>query len=349
MNSFLNSVTAKRYLMIMNFSVLAVHTSLVFLFSVLRVTLMVYFNVCSILCYCMCFALVRQERVSEYISVTFVEILFHSFLAVLSVGCGPGFQLYFIDGIAIVLFAQYFSAHIGVKPVNGPVLSTACGAMYILSLILDRVHAPLYLLNEDIAFSCMTLNSVLTVVFIVVFFSLLTSVAVNSETELVRLASHDNLTGLMNRHYMMKYMNNLHQTEDLENYWIAILDIDDFIMINDRYGHLCGDFVLRSVSKTIKACCGDRMVCRWGGEEFLVVGVDSDAERGLNALLEKIRGTIAEEEFIYDDGVKLHLTVTIGAAYYRGDRTLDDWVNEADVRLYNGKQTGKNRVISADA
>ena len=334
--------------MMMNLSVLTVHTCLVFLFSALRVTLMVYFNVCSILCYCVCFLLVRKERVPEYILVSIAEILFHSFLAVLCVGSGLGFQLYFIDSIAIVLFAQYFSVHIGVKPVNGPGLSAVCGVMYILSLIFDRIHEPLYRLSEDVAFGCTMLNSVLTLGFIILFFSLLTNLAANFELELTRQASHDSLTGLVNRHYLTKYMNTIHQTEDMKNYWLAILDIDDFKTVNDRYGHLCGDFVLRSVAEAIQACCGERMVCRWGGEEFMVVGVDDARQGGMNALLEEIRSTIASKEFVYGDEIKLHLTVTLGAARYHKGQSLDTWVNRADVRLYNGKQAGKNRVIMAD-
>lgn len=335
----------------MNLFVLTVHTSLFFLFMFLHVTLMVFVNLCSVICYCVCIVLVRKERVTGYILVTYVEILLHTILAILSVGSGLGFQLYFISSIAIVLFAQYFSVHLGItKPINGSLLSAICGVMYVLMLILDRFHEPFYAMSDNAAFGCTVLNSALVFGFVILFFSALTGVAAGNEIDLSRQATHDNLTGLLNRHYLTKYMDDIHKTENLTDYWLAILDIDDFKEINDRHGHLCGDFVLCSVADIIKKHCEDCLVCRWGGEEFMVVGPNPAQENDMIvALLEEVRSTIASEEFAYNDDTKLHLTVTIGVARYHNGQTLDAWVNTADTRLYSGKQTGKNQVVRTTA
>lgn len=349
MKSILNGITAKRYLIMMNLFVLAVHTSLVFLFSFLHVTLMVYVNICSVLCYCVCFILVKKEQVTGYILLTYVEILLHTVLAILSVGSGLGFQLYFIASIATVLFAQYFSVHLGIKKhLNGPLLSAICVIMYVFMLILDRFHESWYVMSDNASFSCTVLNSVLVFGSVVLFFSILTGVASDNEVELSMQATHDNLTGLINRHYLTKYMIDIHQTENLVDYWIAILDIDDFKQINDQHGHLCGDFVLRSMAEIIKKCCNDCIVCRWGGEEFMIVGPNPEQNNDMIiSLLEEVRSTIASNKFVYNDNTKLDLTVTIGVARYRDGQTLDAWVNLADTRLYIGKQTGKNQIISA--
>lgn len=349
MHSMLDSVTAKRYLTIMNIFVLAVHACLFLLFMVLDVGMMALVNLGSMLCYGLCFLLVKKEKVMVFTLVTFAEITLHTLLAMLCVGSNAGFQLYFIDCIAIVLFSQYFSAHLGIKPVNGPALSAVCGVLYIFSLMLARERAPMYGISELAAYICTLFNSILTLMFSIFFFSLLTNAASGFEGVLAKQAMHDNLTGLVNRHYLTEYMNHIHETQNLENHWLAIIDIDDFKKINDRFGHLCGDYVLRSVAEIIRACCGERMVCRWGGEEFLVVGIDPSGGKDMNALLEEVRRTIDARVFAYDAHTKLHLTATIGAALYSSSQGLEEWVDVADTRLYKGKQNGKNQVVSIDA
>ena len=80
------------------------------------------------------------------------------------------------------------------------------------------------------------------------------------------------------------------------------------------------------------------------------MGADSGkgTEGSENALLEDIRMNVAARNFMYNDNTVLRLTVTIGAARYQSGQTVEEWINIADNRLYNGKQTGKNRVISGD-
>lgn len=131
MLSILNKITVQRYMMIMNLSLLAIHAVLLVLFSLLHVSLMVYVNVISIVSYCVCFLLVKKERVTEYIFVTYVEVLIHAVLAIYCVGGGPAFQAYVVGTVAVVFSAQYFSTHIGIKPINGVGMSVVCGIVYI--------------------------------------------------------------------------------------------------------------------------------------------------------------------------------------------------------------------------
>ena len=346
MKSILDGISAKRYLIMMNVCVLAIHVSLIGILSWMRVTPMVYVNIASVICYGICFLLVAQERVRVYVLVTFAEIMIHVFLAVYYMGDGASFQLYCLGCMSIVLFTHYFAVHIGRKPVNGPLLSVACCAMYVIMMVFSRSHTPLYPLSYNEQYYLRVFNVLLMFLFILTFFSLLTLVASRNEVELAQQARYDNLTGLMNRRYLTEYMHEVHETENMENYWLAILDIDDFKMVNDQHGHLCGDFVLRSVAEIINDCCEDCMVCRWGGEEFMIVGTDHNHGVGMDALLENIRSTVAAKEFIYNDSINLHLTVTMGAARYRSSDSMDMWVNLADTRLYNGKQTGKNKVVT---
>ena len=346
MNTDQNIAITKRYLYLLNTFILLVHISLLCFFTLTRVTAMACVNVCSVLCYLICYPLIRRERIPEYILTAFLEILIHAFLAVLCLGFGSYFQFYFIGSISIILFAQYFSVHLRIKLIRGIQWSLFCTALFFISLFIDRYSEPFYQLSERIAFGMVVFNSIVTFSFLILFFGMLTKIASTNEIELARQATHDNLTGLMNRHYMTQYMNELSKIDNLEDYWLAIIDIDDFKAINDRYGHLCGDYVLRTVADILVKRCGDRIVCRWGGEEFLVVSTHPEHDEGI--LLEDIRRNIEAERFVYDAIKTLRLTVTIGASHHQKGQSLDDWLNLADKRLYEGKQTGKNRIIGVE-
>lgn len=346
MDSALSHLTTKRYLMMVNICVLAVHASLIMIFFRLRVRPMAYVNIASVVCYCACFILVAKERVRWFVMITFVEILIHTFLAVHFVGDNAGFQVYYLACMAIVLFTHYFAVHIGIKPINGPILSAVCCVLYIFTIVYSRNNTAIFPLDYNTQFSLRVFNTFLMFLFILTFFSLLAMVASRNELELARQAQHDNLTGLLNRRYLTQYMSNLQKSEDLSDYWMAIIDIDNFKMFNDQYGHLCGDQVLCSVANIIRECCGkDRTVCRWGGEEFLVISKDDDST--VHSLLENIRASVADQEIVYND-IRHSVTVTIGAARFANGQPVDAWITKADDRLYDGKKAGKNRIVYED-
>ena len=114
--------------------------------------------------------------------------------------------------------------------------------------------------------------------------------------------------------------------------------------INDTYGHLFGDYVLRTIAEIMNDHKVDAEICRWGGEEFLIVGFsDNDMDIHL-ARLDDLRRTIEEHEFTYR-GESTAVTVTIGVALYGKGMSIDEWIGAADRKLYEGKRSGKNRVI----
>jgi diguanylate cyclase (GGDEF)-like protein len=132
---------------------------------------------------------------------------------------------------------------------------------------------------------------------------------------------------------------------------VAIADIDFFKKVNDTYGHNCGDYTLVKLTELFKAhAAGKYSVCRWGGEEFLILGRHCG---DLSVLLDDLRTRImehifeceADEGMAYSGLVRKQVTVTIGAANYRCGMSVREWIGVADSRLYNGKQTGKNKVV----
>lgn len=163
--------------------------------------------------------------------------------------------------------------------------------------------------------------------------------------ELNFLASHDSLTKLLNRGCMSEIY---WRYRDAKYPFCAILgDVDNFKQVNDTYGHDCGDKVLSMISDQIQIAGskagGD--VCRWGGEEILML-IPADQERG-REIAEKIRKEIENLEIDYE-GAILKNTMTFGVSCSQEADSLDGLVKVADARLYQGKNLGKNQVVWSD-
>jgi len=126
---------------------------------------------------------------------------------------------------------------------------------------------------------------------------------------------------------------------------VAITDIDNFKIFNDTYGHDCGDFVLKTVAKTfISNIRKQDIVARWGGEEFVFMLPNTDLENA-QFLLDKVRATIAAQEFEYKDQ-KFKISLTFGVTQAQNGIGLTQLMNTADEALYQGKQQGKNIIIA---
>ncbi|WP_292663374.1 sensor domain-containing diguanylate cyclase [Nitratifractor sp.] len=122
---------------------------------------------------------------------------------------------------------------------------------------------------------------------------------------------------------------------------VGVVDIDNFKQINDRYGHLIGDDVLRSFAKLLRReIDGKGEVARWGGEEFLLL-IHTDSEKEAIELCEKIRRRIAAQRFDPVPG----LTASCGVTMRKGDENLESLLARADKALYRAKGEGKNRVV----
>ena len=124
----------------------------------------------------------------------------------------------------------------------------------------------------------------------------------------------------------------------------GICDIDDFKLINDNYGHNYGDYVLKTVAKLMKEELSEEIVCRWGGGEFLVIGKNKNNENEAYEKIERVRKLIKEYNFSYE-GTDIILTITGGVALYQKGQSVEKWIETADQKLYEGKNSGKNRII----
>jgi two-component system, cell cycle response regulator len=167
----------------------------------------------------------------------------------------------------------------------------------------------------------------------------------------IELAVVDPLTGLNNRRYFETHLSTLvAQAADCGRpLSLMILDIDHFKGINDSHGHEAGDRVLKGFSKRVRKVIRiPDMICRLGGEEFVVVMPDTSLDVAAR-IAERVRGEIERERFaIGDVSDPVKITVSIGLAERGGDNLPDGLFRRADRALYRSKSSGRNRV-SADA
>jgi diguanylate cyclase len=129
---------------------------------------------------------------------------------------------------------------------------------------------------------------------------------------------------------------------------IIMLDIDHFKKINDTYGHLIGDGVLKMLSKLLKdSIKGKDIVARFGGEEF-ILALPATALEGAYSLAEQIRSSLMKLNLkLKDTGKSIgHITISLGIALYKSGESLETTINRADTALYKAKNTGRNRTVT---
>jgi len=169
----------------------------------------------------------------------------------------------------------------------------------------------------------------------------------------VELAITDPLTNLHNRRYMENHLGLLVAKAQRKGGQLSLLiiDIDYFKAINDSYGHDAGDDVLRNFSERLrKNVRGIDLVCRYGGEEFVVVLPDTNLNVA-TVIGERLRTRIAGDSFPIHDGKQaINVTVSVGiTALESPDDTPETLMKRADQALYSAKRDGRNRVVSCAA
>jgi diguanylate cyclase (GGDEF)-like protein len=166
---------------------------------------------------------------------------------------------------------------------------------------------------------------------------------------------HDSLTGIKTRTFFnyeaKKHFNAIVNDSgaqrrgwfEFKTMSFIFFDIDHFKKVNDKYGHMTGDEVLKVVAHTIEAGVRDEdVVCRWGGEEIVVALLGAD-EKQAKKKTEEIRKSIERLAFNEDDGFKV--TISSGVASTEAGVSFEDTIDRADKCLYKAKKTGRNKVV----
>ena len=181
----------------------------------------------------------------------------------------------------------------------------------------------------------------------------LVALSVRADEENWRLretSERDPLTGLYNRRFLERALVRAmdEAAEQIKPLSVVFIDIDRFKSINDTYGHLVGDLVIRLVSDELRGCLRESDVsARYGGEEFVAVLSGTPAE-GAAIVCERIRARI-EGASLQASGTRVQVTVSIGVATVsgHGSTTSQRLLQSADDALLEAKRTGRNRVVSA--
>ena len=174
-----------------------------------------------------------------------------------------------------------------------------------------------------------------------------------SQTKLEQLATTDSLTGLNNRKQVMSILRDHYEyyRRFETEFSVLMIDVDHFKVVNDTYGHQAGDTVLKQMAELFnKKLRNVDSAGRYGGEEFLVILAESDADESIQAA-ERIRKAVASHIFIHNDQeIQIHISIGI-SRIQKQDGDEQKVVSRADTALYRAKNEGRNRVVyqAADA
>ena len=163
--------------------------------------------------------------------------------------------------------------------------------------------------------------------------------------EIYRMTIIDGLTQIHNKRYLFEALEReIIRARRHERPLSALMfDIDFFKRINDHYGHLAGDFVLRDLAQVVQSRIRrDEVFARYGGEEFFIVLPETSLE-GAAALAETLRSKVAEHKYVFQ-GEAIAVTVSIGCAVVKEEDTAQDLIQRADEKMYEAKRGGRNKV-----
>lgn len=317
------------------------HVVFLLLFFLLDIPVLVVFNFFSCLLYYLAArAFVNVSGVEDYrlvATLVLAEVIAHAYLASYYIGLDSGFHYY------ILMMTVVPMINVGIAFYANVIRLIVIALAYIVLVWWLGEAAPIHQLNQTLLTSLCSVN-VAAVIFGVGIVSLKTLyVVLKEKAMLANLATTDKLTGLYNRHGFMALVAQEidARAPRIDTLSILVLDVDLFKEVNDQYGHQCGDYVLSTLSKVMRAVLRKHeMIARWGGDEFIVLLPDTDKTE-LAALAERLRLAVAETAFDYNNH-HISISVSIGGTTYQPGDSFESLASRADRALYKGKHAGRN-------
>lgn len=352
---------------VMYFAGALMHITFFVLFAISKIHTMMYFNIFSVLLYITGAIMSGHKKYEQtalgWMIALYCEITVHGFLATLLLGTEVGFYLYIMMVLPVGAYMLFFTCDRRVFWKIMPTLTVVTLVVLCVILKLVNKNGPLMyslygrelgvaekntMLSINVFFNTVLIGS-FTLMFILEIATLVNRLNATNE-QLSFTATHDALTGLFNRHSLRNFFAELESSN--QPFCVLLGDIDDFKKVNDTYGHDCGDLVLKTVAEIISAemMSGD-LACRWGGEEILIIFRGSRMDCLSRANL--VRNEIIERTMTHEDK-KLKVTMTFGFVDNTelreppsdGISRVEALISLADKRLYKGKTSGKNVIIS---
>ena len=316
-----------------NTAYIVLHTFYLILFIISGYTALIFVTLGAILLDVLSYCLIKYKKYYPYALVCGNQYLAFISVTTVMLGFATGFHFYLIGLCIVSFFTGYFSK----KGVKGSIIWVGLSlAIYLTLFFITEFNNPYYEVPKWLEMTLFTLNAIMVFLFIVYYLVIFLKYALSLEAKIMNESRTDELTQINNRYALYDYFD----TEDKTSKVLAIIDIDDFKNVNDTYGHVIGDHALQKVAEIATQTLSDSFVCRYGGEEFVII---LNEDNFLNRL-EELRHKIEKTEFVCE-GVKIHITVTIGATQHLKDISLERWVKLADEKLYIGKNSGKNKTV----
>lgn len=327
-----------------------VHVTLLAIMLIANIMPLVYFNVISVIVYLFCILLCKFGHVLPvYISIL-IEVSAYAITAVHFIGWSSGSYCFLCSIVPIII---YFGCFLFKGRKRWIVIFNLfmVFAIYVSLCIAFIDKKTVYELSDLTKIVLMVFSS-FAMIFSMIFYNAIYIYSSESERtgleqknkQLSADASEDALTNLLNRRGFLPIMEKMMNDKNMNHFCVAFCDIDNFKRINDSYGHDCGDEVLRHITKIIKNEMQGCNICRWGGEEIIILMKDYDFEVA-KSKMEYLRKYIESNPTVFYNK-RINATVTIGleenSELYRYP---EDIIKVADARMYYGKQHGKNMLI----
>ena len=332
-----------------------VHGGLMLIFLVADVIPLAMFNVLSVVVYLFCFILCRVGHIMPvYVSIV-LEVTFYTVISTYFVGLRCGTYCFLFSIIPIII---YFGSYlIKGKKRWSVILVLILNFLTFVVLYIRFFNAePIFHVAPDIML-VLVVFSAFAMVFSILFYNAIyiyssenqLSILQQENRQLSADAHEDALTSLLNRRGFLPLIRSLMEPKSgrRTSFCIAFCDLDDFKRVNDSYGHEAGDEVLLHATKMIQQELPGSDICRWGGEEFVILLKDCDILTA-RSKVERLRKTVESNptEFV---GKQIFVTMTIGLEENLESYTNpEDIIKKADERMYYGKQHGKNILVSED-
>lgn len=319
---------------------LMMHMLYIALFGWLSLPWMVIYNIGSTLFYALMLVLISYSRYREAVSLIYLEVGLFVTVGTLTLGWEIGLPLLLVALATMVYICPYRHSWVPYLFSAAEIalflgLKLYCDVNPALTVLKVWMRNGLFLFNALMSFGIILFSSYL--------FNVSASLAQRKlqkeNAELNEAASIDPLTGLLSRYGLEQQLVQFRN----QPMSAAMGDLDDFKQINDTYGHICGDYVLSACARLMKAQ-ENTVICRWGGEEFLILFPQTALPEALSKL-EAIMAAVRNYTYLYD-GHQIRVTMTFGLVEGRADLSLTDQIEAADQRMYLGKQRGKNQIIS---
>lgn len=324
------------------------HVFLMLVYVAIGHKFMICVNTFSLLIYLLSVP-VCYKNIDRYMGIAFLEIWIHQICGILSFGWTPCYQNWCFGMITAYFLPAFSSERRGARQRPFIYAFLIIFTYFFLATFFPLVHLKITTeLNIYMNSLLFIGNNSFVFINISLFALFYTSNNNRKEIELSKKAEYDELTQLYNRRGINELGNSIISNAKEENkpYYIAILDIDYFKKINDKYGHISGDLVLKRLANIIRAYSNKGIIPgRWGGEEFVMIAPHTISYSEFTKILERLRINISEVKFDIENNKEINLTISIGAAKVKKHENIEEAIGYADINLYKAKSGGRNMLV----